>query len=337
MCASKDLVQRYSDLSVLVVGDICLDIDAIGHYAGFSREVESLPIFGVEQLTYSPGGAGNLAVNLSALGVRTMCVGMWGREWDIHRSVLEQALRDARVNVDAMVNVPQRTHVFGHYYDRTGRTVIRVDHLTDPLLSQYSTLVRQAISDVAREVDFIVVADYDEQDGGVVDKAVLDTILNVGVPTFGTSRINIVDFAGIDTLVINQHELLEIYSVLCDPRRENGNLTPAEFHALGQTLMTHTQSPNLFVTMGSRGAQHFTLGSNAVTRKFGVPAQSVTDSCGCGDTYLATLSSCLMCEMSVEESMTMADCAARVVLKKLFGTGTATPQETLEERYNESE
>ncbi|MBD3183242.1 hypothetical protein GF312_13180, partial [Candidatus Poribacteria bacterium] len=45
MLNTIELSSKLSELSVLVVGDHCLDRDCIGRYSGFSREEESMPIF----------------------------------------------------------------------------------------------------------------------------------------------------------------------------------------------------------------------------------------------------------------------------------------------------
>ena len=85
----KELQDKYSKLSVLVCGDMCLDKDFIGGYSGFSREVEQLPIFRTEIEKYNPGGGGNLSVCFSALGVKTIIAGIWGDDDDVNRYILE--------------------------------------------------------------------------------------------------------------------------------------------------------------------------------------------------------------------------------------------------------
>ena len=81
----QDFRSRVSELSVLVVGDYYLDRDCVGEYLGYSREKESLPIFRISQVDYKPGGAGNLASNFAALGVRTKIAGVWGDSEDWNR------------------------------------------------------------------------------------------------------------------------------------------------------------------------------------------------------------------------------------------------------------
>ena len=51
------------------------------------------------------------------------------------------------------------------------------------------------------------------------------------------------------------------------------------------------------------------------------------DSCGCGDTFLATLSSCIMSGYDLEESMKIANSAARAAARKLYGAHCITVDE----------
>ena len=98
MLDTQELESRFSELSVLVVGDHCLDRDCIGGYSGFSREKESMPIFRISKLDYKPGGAGNLAANFAALGVNTTIAGAWGGDSDWNRIILEKAMNMRNIN-----------------------------------------------------------------------------------------------------------------------------------------------------------------------------------------------------------------------------------------------
>jgi sugar/nucleoside kinase (ribokinase family) len=55
------------------------------------------------------------------------------------------------------------------------------------------------------------------------------------------------------------------------------------------------------------------------------------DPCGCGDMFYAAYSSSIMAGYDVETSIKIANSAARVVARKLFGTGQASPMEIAEE------
>jgi sugar/nucleoside kinase (ribokinase family) len=55
------------------------------------------------------------------------------------------------------------------------------------------------------------------------------------------------------------------------------------------------------------------------------------DPCGCGDMFYAAYSSSIMAGFDMETSIRIANSAARVVARKLFGTGQATPEEIAEE------
>ncbi|MBD3183769.1 hypothetical protein GF312_15875, partial [Candidatus Poribacteria bacterium] len=51
------------------------------------------------------------------------------------------------------------------------------------------------------------------------------------------------------------------------------------------------------------------------------------DPCGCGDTFFAVLSSCIMAGYGVEESMKTANSGARSVARKMYGAHCTTISE----------
>jgi bifunctional ADP-heptose synthase (sugar kinase/adenylyltransferase) len=56
-----------------------------------------------------------------------------------------------------------------------------------------------------------------------------------------------------------------------------------------------------------------------------------TDSCGCGDTFLAIFSSCIMAGYGLEESMKISNSGARAVARKLYGAHCTTIDEIANE------
>src|SRR5215470_5636182 len=73
------LVARFPRARVLVVGDLMLDRFIWGSVDRISPEAP-VPVVQVTRESAHPGGAGNVAANLAALGARPSVVGWVGRD-----------------------------------------------------------------------------------------------------------------------------------------------------------------------------------------------------------------------------------------------------------------
>lgn len=329
----KELAQSFNQKRGLVVGDQYLDRNAIGGYRGYSREVESLPIFKVATEKYGPGGAGNLLSNFGWLNVPVTAVGVWGDAKDRHRVILEASLRSSGVDVFGMVT-GARTPTFEKFYYPSTNHVIRLDVDTEEITETTRQELVQKVVMLSQEADFVVAADYDEHGKGVCCNAVLSAIAEVEKPRFGTSRSRINALHGFETLVINEKELIDTTS---DVRTE-----PEISAAL---LMTTTGARTLVITLGGRGARVYerkggTIDLRATNplRTTEVPSVSVEvekiDPCGAGDTFLAILIACMVSDVAVIDSVKLANAGARAAIRKLFGASPVSLAE-VEREYNE--
>lgn len=316
-----ELAQTFSQKKGLVIGDQYLDRNCIGGYHGYSREVESLPIFKIKTERYGPGGAGNLLSNIASLGVPVVASGVWGDTSDHHRGILEAEFAKRKIDPAGMV-VGSRTPTFEKYYFPSTAHVLRLDVDIENIPESAREQIVQTIQKLSESVDFIVVADYDEDGKGVCNKEVLATVAALKKPKFGTSRSGIVKFRGFDTLVINEKELIQTTG---DVR------TAPEISAA--LLMVNTGTSNLVVTLGGRGARVYEKRGASVDLRAAnplktteIPSMSVDnekiDPCGAGDTFLAVLVSCLVSGVALIDSVRIANAGARAAVRKLFGASS---------------
>jgi bifunctional ADP-heptose synthase (sugar kinase/adenylyltransferase) len=88
------VIKRFSRLSVLVVGDLIADEFIYGQIDRVSREAPVL-ILGYSATEVVPGGAGNAANNVAALGARVAIAGIVGQD-SVGTRLLEALPRSAR-------------------------------------------------------------------------------------------------------------------------------------------------------------------------------------------------------------------------------------------------
>ena len=92
----NDISSAFTNKSILVVGDIMLDSFMWGLAERISPEAP-VPIVAVDTVTHSPGGAGNVACNLSKLSAKIRIIGLVGN--DAESEILTNKLEDAGVEI----------------------------------------------------------------------------------------------------------------------------------------------------------------------------------------------------------------------------------------------
>src|SRR5262245_60936550 len=100
-------IPKYENITVLVVGDVMLDRYWHGTTSRISPEAP-VPIVHIQGNDERPGGAGNVALNLSSLGARVILLGMIGN--DATGCALEASLNQAQIEC-YLHRVPDRPTV----------------------------------------------------------------------------------------------------------------------------------------------------------------------------------------------------------------------------------
>lgn len=306
-------------LKALVVGDSALDYNGSVKVTGESREVPGMPVHSIMESTQNPGGAANLAANLTKLGVETTLVSIWGPATDLWRASFEYSLLEHKIKA-AMLEV--RSAVYGKYYyagsnhhfiqlnipfatpDKVG-----TDELVDLIKSQ--------------EPDFAIVLDQYEVGpvGGVFNSPlVYSAVLSLKVPTYVSSRRCIGNFPNADSYVGNEDEIERAVTLCCrnDPK----------------DLLRTIGGLYLILTRGGKGCHVYRPNSSGeyIPTKEAVERINI---CGCGDTFLAAFA---LADMQggfpLKESAKIAAAAARYTAKQLEGTGYPTFAD-IEKEYEE--
>src|SRR5436190_3635992 len=112
---------------ILVVGDVMLDQFIWGGVSRISPEAP-VPVVDFERENFMPGGAANVARNLSALGTRTEIFGVVGR--DSAAAQLRLQLTQQSVDCAGLVTIPSRhtsikTRIVAHR-----QQIVRLDRET---------------------------------------------------------------------------------------------------------------------------------------------------------------------------------------------------------------
>lgn len=313
-------ISGFKDARVLVLGDVMLDRYWWGSVTRISPEAP-VPIVRLEKETLRPGGAANVAANVSALGATVHLIGLVGRDPDA--AALEGIAEASGLDPQNLIYSDNRgttvkTRVVAH-----GQHVIRLDSegIGDISRSDAERMLGK-LSDQLAEVDVVILSDYGK---GVLTDAVV------------TDAISLARESGVYVLADPKGKHFEKYSgatVLTPNRREAAEACKLEEHSAnlvqtaGTQLLKELLLENVLITESENGMTLF--GQNIEEVHFDTTAREVFDVTGAGDTVIATLSVALAAGMSIVDAAYLSNVAAGLSVQHI-GTAAVSFKELREE------
>ena len=305
------LVEDFSRVKILVVGDVMLDRYWWGNVTRISPEAP-VPVVRIQRDSYVPGGAANVAVNVAGLGARVTLLGLIGDDPD--GACLRDGLKKAGVLSETLVAVKTRptntkTRIIAH-----NQQVARVDRESTSALSmKEADLLCNAISEQIDGADVVVLSDY-------AKSTLSDRVLGHIFSLAGNSQKPVVvDPKGKDfTKYVGS-------TVLTPNRREAAeacNLEPEADHLVsqaGRRLLDKLQLRAVLITESEEGMTLFEKGQPP--SHFEAAAKEVYDVTGAGDTVIATMAVALAAGADFRDAAKLANLAAGIVVQQL---GTAS-------------
>ena len=306
----KKIIPKLKGKKVLVFGDLMLDEHIWSRVNRISPEAP-VPIADVSRIDHVPGGCGNVAVNISALGGIPYLVGMIGR--DSSADKLRKALKAAHVPDQHIVVNSQRPTILKSRIIAGSQHVVRVDREDRTILSsELMNKVLQRVKKLIPAADAVVISDYGK---GMVSEKTTRAVISLARKhkKFAAIDPKGADYskyrkASILTPNLNEASLASGIKI-----RDNQSLLKA-----GKNLLKQTNSDHLLVTRGKDGMSLFVRKE----RPAHIPAvpREVFDITGAGDTVIATLALAVAAGANVKNAAILANAAASGVVSKI---GTA--------------
>lgn len=302
---SLDEPSPFAGLSILVVGDVMLDRTYRGSVDRISPEAP-VPVLKVQVKDDRPGGAANVARNLSAIGAAPVLLGLVG---DDEPGARVRQLLVAEGVEDALIVAPGlQTTVKMRAIGRQ-QQLLRLDFEGQP--SQAVMADKQAaFHERLTLASVVVLSDYGKgalgQAQGLITSArVLGKRVLVDPKGEDYTR-----YAGATLLTPNYGEFVQAAG---RPSSES------DMAARAERLCRQLGLEHLLVTRSEDGMTLFTPGQPS----FHVPAQAreVFDVTGAGDTVIAVLSAAWASGLALPRAVQLANAAAGIVVGRL---GTAT-------------
>lgn len=316
-----DIVRRFRDARVVVIGDLIADEYVYGRVARVSREAPVL-ILEYDSTEVVPGGAGNAAANAAALGARVQLVSLVGRDEPGRR--LQRAL-PSRVDRRGLLRpaafrTPVKTRILAGGIHSAKQQVVRIDRLSARPVTpaERQAITRAALKAVAG-ADAVLISDYGS---GLVTPALAREVAAAArprrLPVLVDSRYALTRYRRLTACAPNESEVEQALGVRIDD-------SPRVLERAGRQLLEQTRMNAVVITRGSRGMAVFEAGMPTVHIPiFG--SDQVADVTGAGDTVMATLTLALAAGAGMADAARLANVAGGLVVMKR-GTAVVTAAE----------
>ncbi|MDR2141370.1 MAG: PfkB family carbohydrate kinase [Deltaproteobacteria bacterium] len=314
-----ELLAKLPQARILCLGDLMLDRYIYGVAERLSPEAP-VPVIRVQSRVLTPGGLGNVAKNLGALGAQALAVGLIGDDQpgrDL-ANLLSQALKPLQ---PALLLDPTRPTTVKTRLVAGIQQVVRYDEeSTDHLTGELAELYRAEVTKSLPQVGAVAMSDYGK---GVLSPAMTAWIL---AEAHKLQKPTVVDPKGADyrpyrgaTVVTPNCQELSLAAGRALAKSDAEGLAKA-----GRELMASQGLRNLLITRSEEGMTLLT--ETGQTHHLPTRARAVYDVSGAGDTVMGVLAAALATGADLLAGAELASLAAGVVVGKV-GTAVATPEE----------
>lgn len=278
------LFDAFNDLRVLIIGDVMLDSYVWGRVERISPEAP-VPVVNVNRRELRLGGAGNVLLNVQALGAEAIICSVIGTDEPGDRLVGQLTERclacNGLIRSDSRITTVKERIIAG------SQQVVRVDTETDkPITVDERTQLINKAKELIPTCHVIVFEDYDK---GVLDAQAIAEITayanEQGVPTVvDPKKRNFLHYNHTTLFKPNLKELKEGLKIDFDVD------DPYQFQQAVDTLKNHLQIKGALITLSERGVY---IDFNSEQHRLSAHLRKISDVSGAGDTVISIAACCV--------------------------------------------
>lgn len=300
----------FQQARVLVVGDVMLDRYWHGKATRISPEAP-VPVVRVGNREDRPGGAGNVALNIAALGAAASLVGIVGE--DEAGQELHSRLQAAGVycGFSRCADAPTITKL---RVTSQHQQLLRMDFeqdFSDQAIAEFQAQAQALLP----EAGVLVLSDYGK--GSLREtQALIQAARRQGIPVVVDPKGS--DFGKYRGATVITPNLNEFEAIVGHCASED------ELASRGLTLLADLELGALLITRGEHGMTLLRPGQPELHMP--THAQEVFDVTGAGDTVVAALAAALAAGSAMEEGTALANLAAGLAVGKLGTAAISGPE-----------
>ncbi len=316
----KSILKNFNNKKIIVIGDIMLDHFIKGAVSRISPEAP-VPVVAVNKEFYVAGGAGNVAVNLAALGAKPVMISVIGQ--DLGGEMLKDYLKEHGAITDTISTDPSRPTTQKIRVMAEQQQIVRYDRESKHIISP--AIAQECMRNLEREIKTakgVILSDYGK--GMLSDrniKEIIEKCRKHKIPVCVDPKLdNFKKYKNITCMTPNTKEAWEGVGQTPKPGEE-------AIEKLGHKILKMLNAQSILITRSADGMSLFEKGKKKPTT-IRATAKEVYDVTGAGDTVISVFTLALAAGATLQEAAVLSNFAGGIVVEK-SGTATTTQQELL--------
>lgn len=300
------LFDSFNGKRVLVLGDVMIDAYLHGAVNRMSPEAP-VPVVDFQKEEQRIGGAGNVALNLQALGATPIMASVIGQ--DNASEQLRNLFEQAQIDTSALIGSAERKTTIKTRVLSGSKQLLRIDTEDQhDLTAHEANALKNSLSKcLAQGIDGIILEDYNK---GILTKELIEWIIaeanKRNIPTaVDPKKKNFLSYQHCTLFKPNLKELKEGLDLHFDYSKE-----PNALNLALEKLQQHLGNQLSFVTLSEHGVQLF---DGETHHKLAAHLRNISDVSGAGDTVIATACLCLIAGASPQQIAALANLAGGLV------------------------
>ena len=305
----KKTFDSFNKLNVLIIGDLMLDVYYWGDVSRISPEAP-VPIVAVSKKETRMGGAGNVAINIQAMGATPILCSVIGN--DTNGEKLVKILKDKKLPTNGILVSEGRPTTTKTRIISNNHHIVRIDDETEEYIGDKQTknLLEQIQKFIeSGKTDVIIFEDYDK---GVISSALITKVIALAkkhnIPTVvDPKKRNFTDYSGVTLFKPNLKELKEGLKIDV----QAGDFKQVQ--VVTEQLRKKQKIGNVLVTLSEYG-----VFINSEKDKKLVPAhiRNISDVSGAGDTVVSVAALCCALNLPPTQIAFLSNLAGGQVCEK---------------------
>ena len=280
----EDIFEAFNSVRVLIVGDVMLDSYVWGRVDRISPEAP-VPVVTVQRRELRLGGAGNVLLNVQALGAEAIICSVIGTDEPGDRLIGQ--LNERGLSCDGLIRSESRITTIKERIMAGSQQVVRVDTETDKYITEPErNLLISKVKELIPTCQVVIFQDYDK---GVLSPEAIAEITafanDQGVPTVvDPKKRNFLAYHHTTLFKPNLKELKEGLKIDFDVTQAQ------EFQAVIDQLKSRMSIKGALITLSERGVF---IDFQDETHHFPAHIRHISDVSGAGDTVISVAACCV--------------------------------------------
>lgn len=306
----EQVFSKFSGINVLIIGDAMVDSYLWGRADRISPEAP-IPIVTVTKQENRLGGAGNVSLNIQALGATPILVSIIGDD-EKGRIFSDLLQKNNLINDGIFVDKTRMTTVKTRIISG-GQQISRVDQEISTLIGhEVEKYIFDRICQIIenKSINIIIFVDYDK---GLITPRLIKDVIDLA------KSKNIITVADPKSRNFNNYQMVDMFKPNFKEFKEGLKLQiektdMEELKKVSEKFKKENQIGLLFITLSELGVF---LTNGIEQNYFPSEVRDIADVSGAGDTVIAAASLCLAARMPISFMAQLSNLAGGLVCEKV--------------------